>query len=77
MRKVHGMTINGDHRRQTENGGRSDDKTHFNPQQQGGNAAALAICQQCDGTGWKPHGTKGLTRCKGIGLPHATTHSQH
>jgi len=65
------MTINGNLQRQTVNCGSSDPQTHNTQQQQPDAVGALAICQHCDGTGWTHHATKGLTKCHGIGLPHA------
>ena len=69
-----GMTINGDLERQTLNSGSSDAQTRTHTRGQSAVGAA-SVCQTCDGTGWTHHATKGLTKCNGIGLPHATTHS--
>lgn len=65
-----GLTINGDLERQTLNSGRSDDPTRLETLETS-TLACASVCTTCDGTGWTPHGTKGLTRCKGQGLPHA------
>ena len=65
-----GMSINGDLGRQTSNRGSSHAQTRT--QQQGTRRdSAASVCDACDGTGWTHHATKGLTRCTGIGLPHA------
>ena len=65
-----GMTINGDLERQTLNSGSSDDPTP--PEQRGQSAnGAASVCTTCDGTGWTHTATKGLTKCKGKGIPHA------
>ena len=65
-----GMTINDDLERQTLNSGGNDAQTCITDRKQTHAVGALAICQQCDGTGWTHHATKGLTKCNGIGLPH-------
>jgi len=65
-----GMTINGDLQRQTVNSGRSDAQTQPDTRRQSANGAA-SVCTHCDGTGWTHTATKGLTRCKGKGIPHA------
>ena len=70
-----GLTINGDLERQTLNSGGSDAQTRITALTTSPLAGA-SVCQDCDGTGWTHHATKGMTRCKGVGLPHAQARLQ-